>query len=57
MTVAVFMALSTTTTTTTSDDDDDDDDNNNDNIRVQRRNSRLLTISSLRPERSPTRTL
>ena len=46
------------------DDDDDDDDNNNDDDdhddddddddRIERRNSRFFTISSLRRELSPT---
>ena len=44
-----------------NDDDNDDDNNNNNNNdnnnRIQRRNLRFFTISSLRREPSPTRTL
>ena len=36
---------------------DDDDDNNNNNNLTERRNSRFFTISSLRREPSPTRTV
>ena len=41
------------------DDDDDDDDNNdnNNNNRIERRKSTFFTISSLRRNLSPTRTL
>ena len=40
-----------------NDDDDDDGDDNNNNNRIQRRNSRIFTISSLRLEPSPKRVL
>ena len=39
------------------DDDDGDDDDDDINNRIHRRNSRFFTISSLRREPSPTRTL
>ena len=65
-TTTTTTTITTTTTTTTNnnnnnndddhDDDNDDDDNNNDNC-IQRRNSSFLTVSSLRRELSPTRTL
>ena len=40
-----------------NDDDDDNNDNNNNNNRIPRRKSRFFTVSSLRREPSPTRTL
>ena len=61
---AVRVGMLNNNNNNNNDDDDDDDDNNNnnnnndnDNNHIQRRNSRFLTISSLRRELSPTRTL
>ena len=51
------MAINNNDNNNNSNDDDDNNNDNNNNNRIRRRNSRCFTISSLRRELSPTRTL